>query len=87
MTDKNKIVVYSTPICPYCTLAKNLFDRKGLEYIEIDVSNPQDRLALVEKTGGRKTVPQIFINGIHVGGYDDLSSLDKNGGLDALLVE
>lgn len=87
MTDKNKIIVYSTSICPYCTLAKNLLERKGLNYTEIDVSNPQDRLALVEKTGGLKTVPQIFINGIHVGGYDNLSSLDKSGELEALLVE
>ncbi|OJX12396.1 MAG: glutaredoxin 3 [Caedibacter sp. 37-49] len=85
MTTQNNILVYSTPVCPYCTLAKNLLERKGLKFKEIDVSDPQDRLALIEKAGGRKTVPQIFINDIHVGGYDDLASLEKSGGLDALL--
>lgn len=85
MTTQNNILVYSTPVCPYCTLAKNLLERKGLKFKEIDVSDPQDRLALIEKAGGRKTVPQIFINDIHVGGYDDLASLEKSGELEALL--
>mgnify|MGYP002424416058 CR=1 FL=1 len=85
MTTQNNILVYSTPVCPYCTLAKNLLERKGLKFKEIDVSDPQDRLALIEKAGGRKTVRQIFINDIHVGGYDDLAFLEKSGGLDALL--
>jgi glutaredoxin 3 len=87
MTIQKNILIYSTPICPYCTLAKNLLKRKGLTFTEIDVSAPQDRIALVEKAEGRKTVPQIFINDFHIGGYDDLASLDKSGELDNLLLE
>lgn len=86
MTPQNEIIIYSTPVCPYCTLAKNLLTRKGFSFTEIDVSTPEDRLALIEKAGGRKTVPQIFINHIHIGGYDDLASLDKKGELDNLLI-
>ncbi len=87
MTIQNNILVYSTPVCPYCTLAKNLLERKGLKFKEIDVSDPKDRLALIEKANGRKTVPQIFINDIHVGGYDDLALLEKNGDLETLLLK
>ncbi|MBN9343611.1 MAG: glutaredoxin 3 [Caedibacter sp. 38-128] len=86
MTAQKSIVIYSTRVCPYCTLAKNLLTRKGLTFTEIDVSDPQDRLALIEKSGGRKTVPQIFINNIHIGGYDDLASFDQSGELDKLLL-
>ncbi|MBN9413645.1 MAG: glutaredoxin 3 [Candidatus Paracaedimonas acanthamoebae] len=82
---QNTIIIYSTPICPYCTLAKNLLTRKGLMFTEVDVSDPQERLALMEKAGGRKTVPQIFINDHHIGGYDDLTSADQSGELDNLL--
>lgn len=82
---QNTIIIYSTPVCPYCTLAKNLLTRKGLVFTEVDVSDPQDRLTLMEKAGGRKTVPQIFINDHHIGGYDDLTSFDQSGELDNLL--
>ncbi len=82
------IEIYTTTYCPYCVKAKQLFDKKGKKYQEIDVTNDDaGRVALVEKSGGRKTVPQIFINGKHIGGCDDLYELDKTGGLDPLLKE
>lgn len=82
MTD---IVIYTTQVCPYCVRAKQLFQRKGLAYREIDVSFDQaERMALVARTKQR-TVPQIFINDQHIGGCDDLYALERNGQLDALL--
>ena len=82
MTD---IVIYTTQVCPYCVRAKQLFQRKGLAYREIDVSFDQaERMALVARTKQR-TVPQIFIHDQHIGGCDDLYALERNGQLDALL--
>lgn len=79
------ITIYSTPICPYCVRAKKLLEEKGETYTEIDVSDADERAKLIEKAGGRKTVPQIFIGDHHVGGYDDLSALDRSGKLDEML--
>lgn len=82
-----KIVMYSTEVCPYCVRAEQLLKRKGvtvIEKIRIDL-DPELRIAMVEKTG-RRTVPQIFINERHVGGYDDLAELDQAGELNALLA-
>lgn len=80
------IQVYTTTYCPYCVRAKQLLDKKGAAYTEIDVTGDEaGRMALVEKSGGRKTVPQIFIGNTHVGGCDDLYALDKEGKLDALI--
>ena len=80
-----EVVIYTTKICPYCVRAKMLLQRKGVDYKEIDVSNdPAARQALVERTRQR-TVPQIFINGEHIGGCDDLYALDRAGGLDTRL--
>lgn len=82
------IEIYTTTYCPYCVRAKQLLDKKGAAYQEIDVTGDEAaRMALVEKSGGRKTVPQIFIHGQHIGGCDDLYALDKEGKLDGLLVE
>ncbi len=83
-----KITIYTTPVCPYCVRAKALLKSKGREdYEEIDISrDPVTREAMMQKSGGRKTVPQIFINGQHVGGSDDLHALDSAGKLDALLA-
>lgn len=81
-----KIEVYTKFLCPYCTRAKSLLDMKGAEYREIDVT--MDRVgfdAMVERAGGRRTVPQVFIDGRHIGGSDDLAALDAGGGLDTLL--
>jgi len=82
MTD---VVIYSTQVCPYCVRAKQLFQRKGVSYREIDVSFDQaERMALVARTKQR-TVPQIFINDQHIGGCDELYALERNGQLDPLL--
>lgn len=80
------IEVYTKFLCPYCTRAKALLEKKGADYREIDVS--MDRAgfdAMVERAGGRHTVPQIFIDGRHIGGSDDLAALDARGELDPLL--
>lgn len=82
-----KILMYSTAVCPYCIRAEQLLQRKGVDGIEkirIDLQ-PELRIAMVEKTG-RRTVPQIFIDERHIGGYDDLAALDRAGLLDALLA-
>lgn len=82
-----KVEVYSTNYCPYCIRAKQLLDAKDVDYTEIDVTNDEaGRVALVEKSGGRRTVPQIFINGQAIGGYDDMRALEESGELDKLLV-
>jgi glutaredoxin 3 len=83
-----KVLMYSTAVCPYCVRAEQLLKRKGvleIEKIRVDLQ-PDLRVAMMEKTG-RRTVPQIYINGVYVGGYDDLASLDHAGGLDALLTK
>ena len=81
------IEIYTTKVCPYCVRAKSLLDRKGASYTEIDVSEDADlRLKMTERAGGRRTVPQIFINGQSIGGSDDLHALDAEGKLDPLLA-
>lgn len=82
-----KIEVYSTAVCPYCVSAKNLLKSKGLEWTEVRIDiDPAQREIMLARSGGRRTVPQIFINGHHVGGFDDLAAADRNGKL-ALLLE
>jgi glutaredoxin 3 len=82
------IEIYTTRFCPYCGAAKELLDRKGAAYTEIDVSgNGALRAAMSERAGGRTTVPQIFIGGTHVGGCDDLYALEEADKLDSLLQE
>jgi glutaredoxin 3 len=83
-----KVVMYSTAVCPYCIRAEQLLHRKGvveIEKIRVDLQ-PELRAAMMERTG-RRTVPQIFIDGEHIGGYDDLASLNHAGKLDALLAK
>ncbi len=83
-----KVEIYTTDYCPYCKHAKALFEGKGVEYQEIDVSgSDEERMALVKKAGGLRTVPQIFINDEHIGGFDALSALDKEGKLDPRLAK
>ena len=80
------VEIYTTPTCPYCLAAKRLLTKKGVAFTEIDVSRDPDlRLAMTDRAGGRRSVPQIFIGGQHVGGSDDLHALDAEGGLDPLL--
>lgn len=72
-----KIEIYTTTTCPYCVKAKKLLEKKGLPFDEIDVyNNPELREKMVERAQGRRTVPQIFINGHSIGGCDDLYALD-----------
>jgi glutaredoxin 3 len=80
------IIIYTTETCPYCVRAKQLFDRKGAHYEELRVDlDPAARDAMLKRSNGRRSVPQIFINGQHIGGCDDLMALDAAGKLDALL--
>ena len=82
-----KVEVYTTDYCPYCTKAKTLLDMKGVKYEEVDVTGDDDaRIALVEKSEGRRTVPQIFINDQPIGGFDDMNALNQSGELDKLLA-
>lgn len=83
-----KVLMYCTAVCPYCVRAEQLLLRKGvreIEKIRVDLQ-PELRAEMMEKTG-RRTVPQIYINDRHVGGYDDLASLDRIGELDKLLAK
>ena len=82
-----EIKIYSTPVSPYCDRAKRLLDDKGQSYNVIDVSDPAERMKMIEIAGGMRTVPQIFIGETHVGGFDDLAALDRRGELDELLAE
>lgn len=80
------VLMYSTSVCPYCTMAERLLTAKGvalIEKIRVDLE-PQQRIEMMQKTG-RRTVPQIYIGDTHVGGFDELSALDHAGKLDALL--
>ena len=82
----SKVVIYSTPYCGYCVQAKRLLTRKGVSYEEIDVSrDPEQRRTMIQKSGGRLTVPQIFVNDAHIGDCDGIYALEKAGKLDALL--
>jgi glutaredoxin 3 len=80
-----KITIYTTGYCPYCVRAKALLDRKGAKYEEINVEVEAIREQMIQKTKGRRTVPQIFIGDFHVGGCDDLYELDRQGKLDERL--
>jgi len=80
------VTLYSTMLCPYCSAAKNLLNKKGAPFEEIDVTmNPIKRAAMSEKSGGQTSVPQIFIDDLHVGGFEELVDLDQEGELDSLL--
>ncbi len=82
-----RVEIYTTPLCPYCRRAKRLLRAKGVAFEEIDLwRQPQRRAEMVARAGGRTTVPQIFVNGRHVGGCDELHALEARGELDALLA-
>jgi glutaredoxin 3 len=81
-----KIEIYTSPFCGYCYRAKKLLEQKGAAFTEFDVmADSSLRDVMVERAGGRGSVPQIFIDGKHVGGCDELYALDRAGGLDPLL--
>ena len=82
-----QITIYTTSACPYCMMAKNLLNKKGAKFDEIDVSqDAEERQRMSARSGGRRTVPQIFIGATHIGGCDDLLALDAKGGLVPLLA-
>ena len=81
-----KIDIYTSNACPYCARAKNLLKNKGVSYRELIIDgNPELISESVQRSDGMRTVPQIFIEDYHVGGYDELSVLDKSGALNVLL--
>jgi glutaredoxin 3 len=82
-----KVVMYATSWCPYCERARALFARKQVAFEEIDIdAAPQRRQEMMTRSG-RRTVPQIFVGDVHVGGCDDLHAIDAQGGLDPLLAQ
>jgi len=81
-----RVEIYSTLFCPYCARAKSLLERKGVAYINFDIiEDGAKREEMVKRAGGRTSVPQIFIDGEHIGGCDDLYALDRAGKLDPKL--
>jgi len=80
-----EVLIYTTPFCGYCTMAKRLLGHKGVKYSEIDVSGDHATRRWLAQTSGQRTVPQVFINGQPYGGYTDLVALDRQGRLDPLL--
>lgn len=83
-----RILLYTTPLCGYCRAAKQLLRGKGLDFEEIDVAYDADKRAeMIDRAQGLRTVPQIFIHGRHVGGYDELAALEREGKLDAWLAD
>ena len=81
-----KIIMYSKSYCPFCVKAKQLLKNKNLTVTEIDITNDPDLIEeMMRKSSGRKSVPQIFIGDLHVGGFDDLSALNQKGELDKIV--
>lgn len=81
-----RVEMYSSMFCGFCARAKSLLQRKGVPVEEVDVmEHPEKRAEMRQRAGGRNTVPQIFIDGVHVGGSDDLHALDAEGKLDPML--
>ena len=87
MTPDPKVVIYSTGWCPYCERARALLQRKGVPYTEIRIDEqPAERATMVERSGGRRTVPQIFVGDEYLGGSDEIHALERSGKLDELLA-
>jgi glutaredoxin 3 len=82
-----KIEMYTTPFCGYCARAKSLLEMKGAAYDEVDVMMDDKKRAEMRERAKRSTVPQIFINGRHIGGSDELAALEQAGKLDAMLAQ
>jgi len=81
-----KVEMYTTMWCPYCSRARALLEKKGVDFTEVDIAEqPGRRTEMIRRAGGRTSVPQIFIDGEHIGGCDDMVALDRAGKLDAKL--
>ena len=87
MSDETRVTVYGDEHCAYCAAARMLFTRKGVRFEDVLVSRDAERLAEMRARSGCQSVPQIFVGDQHVGGFDELASLDKSGELDKLLAE
>jgi glutaredoxin 3 len=83
--DKAKIEIYGSEYCGYCTAARLLLEKKGIEYDDILISKDEKTLAAIMERGIGRSVPQIFINGQPIGGFDELYALEQSGDLDQLL--
>jgi glutaredoxin 3 len=82
----NPVEIYTSPLCGFCHAAKRLLTQKGVSFSEVDVlANPDRKAEMMQRANGGRTVPQIFIGDVHVGGSDDLHALERAGKLDALL--
>jgi glutaredoxin 3 len=83
-----EIDIYSTAMCPYCVAAKNLLKARGLDFKELRIdADPVARREMLQRAPGVRTVPQVFINVTHVGGFDDLAAAERSGELDRLLAD
>jgi glutaredoxin 3 len=81
-----KILMYTKTVCPYCDRAKSLLRAKGMTWREINLEHEPEHIPdMIQKSGGRRTVPQIFVDGVPLGGFDDISALDRQGKLDGIL--
>ena len=87
MTAAAEVVIYSTAWCGYCRAAEALLRRKNVAFQRIDVAGDPETRRWLRETTGRRTVPQIFINGVPIGGFDEISALDRAGELDSMLAE
>jgi glutaredoxin 3 len=85
MAGMSKVQIYTTGWCPYCLAAKSLLDDKGIAYDEIDASDNAVRMEMIQRSHGRRTVPQIFIDDRHIGGYNEIAALERGGQLDPYL--
>jgi len=82
-----QITIYTKPYCPYCIRAVSLLEKKGAPFTEIEAAfDPAKRQEMIQRSGGRATFPQIFIDDAHIGGCDDMMALEYDGKLDALLA-
>ena len=86
MSDEPRVEIYGNASCVYCMAARTLFTRKGVPFRDIIVTESPDQLEEMHRRSGRTSVPQVFIDGEHVGGFDDISILDSQGRLDELLA-
>jgi glutaredoxin 3 len=85
MSDMPKVEIYTTHWCPYCDAAKHLLERKGFAYEERDAQSQEGRQEMIQRAHGRRTVPQIFVDEKHLGGYDDLAALERDNKLEPML--
>jgi glutaredoxin 3 len=87
MSDSVPVVIYGDEFCAYCAAARMLFTKKGVRFEDVLVSRDPERFDEMQaRSGGRRTVPQVFVGDVHIGGFDDLCTADKNGELDKLLT-